>query len=267
MREISFEEHKSIQLEILKYFAEFCEKNGLEYFLAYGTLIGAVRHKGFIPWDDDTDVHMPRHDYDRMVKEFNIYSRETPFRLVDPYSAMSRHSIVKIIDTRTVKIEPCVDYSDGYLGVDIDVFAIDGQPDSNEEYMKYHNKLKRLYKKHAFSIMSYKEVNWIKRIVLPLIKLLIGSKKHILIEADKIHKKYNYGDSQYVGSVCCLYTGMGDRYRKEWFEGYTVVSFEGYEFRAPKDYDKCLKAIYGDYMVPPPVSEQKTHHSNKVYWK
>ena len=71
MTPISFEELKKVELDILSYFVDFCEKHNLQYFLAYGTLIGAIRHKGFIPWDDDVDLQMPRHDYNRLVALFN----------------------------------------------------------------------------------------------------------------------------------------------------------------------------------------------------
>ena len=141
MRLMSLEEHKKVQVDILVSFAKFCEENNLRYFMAYGTLLGAIRHKGFIPWDDDIDVWMPREDYNILIETFKSKNN---YQLIDPRGKMARHPYVKIIDINTIKIEKLVDYREGNLGVDIDVFPLDGQPDNEREFVIWHNKLTKI---------------------------------------------------------------------------------------------------------------------------
>ena len=158
MKPMSFEETKQVELEILTNVAEFCDKHEIQYFLAYGTLIGAVRHKGFIPWDDDIDIWMPRADYNRFLKIYNKENSDSQYKVISPYDKISRHTFVKVVDTRTVKIESGIDYSNGYLGIDVDIFPLDGQPDNDKDYFKWYNKLQKYYKLYPYLIMDEKIV-------------------------------------------------------------------------------------------------------------
>ena len=123
MKEIYLEELRVIQLELLQQIADFCEKNNIKYFLAYGTLIGAIRHKGYIPWDDDIDIVMPRDDYDRFLE---LYNEAYPFsKVVDMYN--TKHygfAFAKVHDVRTIIYE--TQYAQDSFGVFVDVFPIDG---------------------------------------------------------------------------------------------------------------------------------------------
>ena len=263
MKFISVEEHKKLELEILKDVALFCDKNNLKYFLAYGTLLGAVRHKGFIPWDDDIDIMMPRDDYDKLIATYNKNKICDYYRLIEPYEELARHSFTKITDTRTVKIEQDVDYSNGYLGVDIDIFPLDGAPSDSVKFNKWFKKLIINYKLHLYCVLSSKSK--IKYRVLPLLRIISGGKNKFLKRADKLHEKYPYHDSEYVASIESSYDIKSTRVRKEIYEETILLNFEGYKFSAPKEYDYILTKIYGDYMTPP--VEQVTHHTNKTYWK
>lgn len=262
---IELEESKKIELEILSYFARFCEEHGLRYFLAYGTLIGAVRHKGFIPWDDDVDVQMPREDYNRLIKIFNDKKEIDYLNLVAPEDKISRHSIVKIIDTRTVKIEKSVDYKNGHLGIDIDVFPLDGQPSDEESYDKWWNKLNKIYWFYLINILD-PSVSIKKSIAVPLIRVLFN-KKRMKKNADKLHAAYPYETSQYVGSVESAFNSKKNHIEKNQYENFVMLEFEGHLFRAPCGYDKILSTMYGDYMKLPPEEKQVTHHSNYCYWR
>lgn len=127
---------------------------GLRYYLGDGTLIGAVRHHGYIPWDDDIDIRMPRPDYDELIRLFNESSKDSRYRLIEPRSKLAQHSFVKIIDSDTIKIEPYLDYKNGYLGVDIDVFPFDGCPSDEQEFTKWATTIRSydkafLYKKES----------------------------------------------------------------------------------------------------------------------
>lgn len=262
---IELEESKKIELEILSYFARFCEEHGLRYFLAYGTLIGAVRHKGFIPWDDDVDVQMPREDYNRLIKIFNDKKEIDYLSLVAPEDKISRHSIVKIIDTRTVKIEKNIDYKNGYLGIDIDVFPLDGQPDDEGVYSKWYGKLNKTYLLHVVNMLD-PAVSIPRRFCVPLVRLFFN-KKLLNKKADKLHAAYPYETSQYVGSVESAFNSKKNHIEKNQYENFVMLEFEGHLFRAPCGYDKILSTMYGDYMKLPPEEKQVTHHSNYCYWR
>lgn len=261
---IELEESKKIELEILSYFARFCEEHGLRYFLAYGTLIGAVRHKGFIPWDDDVDVQMPREDYNRLIEIFNDQKQIEHLTLVSPEDKISRHSIVKIIDTRTVKIEKSVDYKYGNLGIDIDVFPLDGQPSDQDIYEKWYEKLNKVYWLYLINILD-PAVSIKKRVAVPLIRVFFN-KKRMKKKADRLHAAYPYEASQYVGTIACAFNSRKNRADKKYYDNFVMLEFEGQFFRAPEGYEEILSTIYGDYMKLPPEEEQVTHHSNYSYW-
>ena len=264
MKNIDFEELKQIELDILKFVADFCNKNELKYFLAYGTLIGAIRHKGFIPWDDDIDIWMPRDDYNKLMDIFN-QSETCHYKLLRPNDKCSYHPYVKVIDTRTVKIEEDYKYKNGNLGVDIDIFPLDGQPTDDNEYIKWYNKLQRYY--WAYPFLFLKHCKKIKRIIgIPIIKLISGGKKNILNKTAQLHLKYPYSKTDFVGSIESCYNTKCDRYKKEWFDQTIEFEFEGATFKVPSEYDKILTQIYGDYMQLPPEEKRITHHSNKCYW-
>ena len=266
MKLMSLEESKKVELEILESVANFCEENRLHYFLAYGTLIGALRHKGFIPWDDDIDVQMPREDYNFLISSFNEKSPNPNLRLIAPTDPTSRHPIVKIVDMRTVKVEEGVDYSTGSLGIDIDIFPIDGQPEDNAEYEKWYKSLHRLYSFYTYSIMSPRGGSLKKRFFLLLIKSIV-SRKYIRKRVNSLHKKYPYETSKFVGAIESAFNSTGNRIERACFSDFVLVEFEGKQFRAPIGYDAILTKIYGDYMQLPPEEKRVSHHIAKTYWK
>ena len=267
LKPISLEEHKRLQLEILENVAAFCEKEKLEYFLIFGTLLGAVRHKGFIPWDDDIDIVMPRASYNRLIKLYNSQSSDDKFYLVDPKDAMARHSIVKIINKKTIKIEPGINYETGYLGVDIDVFPMDGEPDKYVDFLSFWKKLNRIFKVFNRLTADYTSFSIKGKVFKFLLKLLYKNKNNVLDIAEKIHKKYPYEKSLFVGPIAHAYNETNNRFKREWFRDFIMVDFEGKKFRAPIDYDAVLGTLWKNYMELPPEDQRVTHHSNYIYWK
>lgn len=261
MKLIEAKELKRIELEILKAIDSFCRENGLRYFLAYGTLIGAIRHQGFIPWDDDVDLWMPREDYNRFLSEF---PRQGRYVVVDPYEKKARHSFAKVVDTKTVKLENGVDYRFGELGVDVDVFPLDGEPADEKNFLQWYKALMKVYKKHWRYVQ--KKNNSLKaQIAVPLVRLINGSKVRVLKRASKLHAAYPYEASAYVGTVESNYNSPKNRFKKEWFESQVEMQFENERFFAPVGYDEILKTMYGDYMQLPPKDKQVTHHGNTAY--
>ncbi|MBR6422315.1 LicD family protein [bacterium] len=267
---LSIEEHKQVQLDILKFVAGFCEKKGLCYFLADGTLLGAVRHKGFIPWDDDIDIRMPRPDYNRMRQIFNEECKDSHYHLVDPRDNDAHHYFIKIIDTRTIKIEPEQDYSTGFLGVDIDVFPIEGSPENEEEFLKWGREIRSLNKAYAYKkrplYISVKATigTYVKKRVHPKWCWLFLSASRIAEKVIALADRYIYGEGTYVSFI-----GAGDLFRVpyECYKDYVMMKFEDAEFRVPAGYDAALTKQYGDYMKLPPIEKQVTHHANNVFWK
>lgn len=264
MKRIGVEESKKIQLSILEEFSTFCETNNLNYYLAYGTLIGCIRHKGFIPWDDDIDVEMPRDDYNRFIKEY-IPSDSSIFEMIDPYNKKARHPYVKLTDKRTVKIENGIDYSNGNIGIDIDIFPLDGQPLKEKNFQRWKKKLIRIYYLHFLCILDLRTDSLKKKLIVPFLRLILKKNK-ILKFAQKLHEKYPYNSSEYVGVVESVYVDEGDRIEKEVYSSYEYKEFEGKKFRVPLGYHSILTNIYGNYMKIPPVEKRFTHHSNNCYW-
>ncbi len=269
MKVIGLEEHKKIQLNILDKFDKYCKENSLTYFLGYGSLIGAIRHNGFIPWDDDIDVLMPRQDYLKLIEHFNAVNSETNLELVSPFEKKARHSFVKIIDTRTVKIEEGVKYESEkeYLGVDVDVFPIDGQPDDMQIFKKWRKELIKCYTIYTVMCLDFTQVGWKAKAGIIGCKLLYKDKNNLLKRAQRLHEKYPYDKCQYVGSCENCYSVEGNRVKKECFEYPLQHDFEGIIANIPVGYDTILKNIYGDYMQLPPPEKRQTHHSNKTFWK
>lgn len=268
-RELTDEENRKVQLDILSYVDSFCTKMGLKYYLGDGTLIGAVRHHGYIPWDDDIDIRMPRPDYNKLISIFNKKEKEGRYKLIAPESDLAQNSFVKIVDLRTIKIEPYLNYKNGYLGVDIDVFPYDGCPSSEQEFEEWANIIRSydkafLYKKRIWyrALLSRAKDLCCKRLRAKILPFMSCQK--ILEEIDKKFQEYPIDKSCYI---CGVNTVDCFRVPKEAISDYEIVPFEDRQFRIPIGYDAILTAQYGNYMQLPPIDEQVTHHTNKVYWK
>lgn len=264
MKQMTLEELKTTELDILTDVAEFCDKNGLKYFLAYGTLIGAVRHKGFIPWDDDIDIWMPRDDYNKFLKIYK--SKDERYCAISPYDKISRHSMAKVIDTKTVKIEDYIDYKNGYLGVDVDIFPLDGVPDNAETFKKWYKKITSYYSKYTYLVLKPK-FGMRSFIFTNLLKIAGVKRSALMDKAQKMHKLYPYESSAYVGAIESKFNSSKNYFLKEWFDDSITVNFEDKQFKIPAHYDEILTQVYGDYMKLPPEDQQVTHHLNNNFWK
>lgn len=260
MRKISFEEQRTIQLQLLQQVSTFCQENNLKYFLAYGTLLGAIRHKGFIPWDDDIDIAMPRSDYERFIRTFNDAFQYS--KVVDMYSNKKYgFAFAKVHDIRTIVNE--TQYHQDCFGVYVDIFPIDGIKDEMQIYKSLRLRKLLHTKKANFTQrkLSKKIINFFGKIVL------FPFSVHFLLEqADKNAKKYAFGTTQ---KAACIVDPFGPR---EIVDTSVFVStidheFEGNKYKIPIGYDKWLTSIYGDYMKLPPIEKRVTHHVSEAYWK
>ena len=262
---ITDSEIRCITIEILEDVVSFCDKNNLIYYLTYGTLIGAIRHKGFIPWDDDVDIMMPRPDYEKFISSY----RSKYYSVSNPLDSGSFIEWAKVYDNRTIKIERDIDYNICKLtGVDIDIFPIDGQPDETfiSEFIKDSDYRIKLHK-YIVRATRNNDSSSLKKKIASLPYRIIGA-GHYIKKYIRNASKYSYNTSLYVGIAdpypWAPYCG---RHKKTLFESKVKVEFEGKLYWAPAGYDEFLKQIYGNYMILPPIEKQVAHHNYKVCWK
>ena len=274
-RQIGTAELREIQLGILDAVDDFCTARGLRYSLGGGTLLGAVRHKGYIPWDDDIDIMLPRPDYERLLREFPA---ATHHYVIHNYHTDSSYfqAFTKIYDDRTVLKEYGI--IDGCArpvydtGVNIEVFPVDGlpAPDEMDAYMdglsecmvhlsnstlfRYFSPLQRL--KHYLKLMVYRHVD---------IRLK-KSRRDSITGLEEYLKSYDFNTSDYAGAITGIY-GLKEHMEADVFRHYTLLPFEGREYMAIADYDAYLTRHYGDYMQLPPVNCRKSGHIFKAYWR
>ena len=272
-RELSIQETQAISLEILKVIADVCEKINARYYLIYGTLIGAVRHQGFIPWDDDVDIMMPRPDYDCLLKYLEEHIEDYEHLKIFNHITSKEYPymITRISDDRyRIEMENEVDYG---MGVFVDIYPFDGLGNTEKEAYRFGMKGDRLSslcyqatrKRCAIETTTSKFRKIIKFPVFIFAK--ICGKNIFQNRLEKLAHVKPYDQSKYVGCVIWLSGGIKDMYKREWFEESEMHCFGKYQFRIPKNYDEILKHICGDYMQLPPVEERIGHHYYKVYEK
>lgn len=272
MKKLTDKEVKQIELDILEYVHNFCEENGLKYIMNYGTLIGAVRHKGFIPWDDDIDIAMPRKDYEIFLKYVMEHGKEQSVRIVSPKtSSCYAYLAAKVCDTNTIMEEENFKRDGLEMGVYVDVFPIDGlgtksEAKKNFNATRFERELlvarnwKRFFrsKTHAWYIEPVRFAFWIMSRFVSTSKLVD--------RVETYYAKFPVEKSQCAAVVCGSYREK-EILPAEVLNTFSEVEFEGKQFMAFEKYDDYLSSIYGDYMKLPPKDKQVSHHMFKAYWK
>lgn len=265
MKEIGVDELKLIQLEMLKDIHSFCVEHDIRYSLAFGTLLGAVRHKGYIPWDDDIDIMMPRDDYNRFLQSYcnNVY------KIVD-ISTNLYYDIpyVKVEDSRTV-MDEYAECNSKY-GINIDVFPVDNIPDNTlERKFLYWKKsvLNALFVLKSVRIRKGRALykNWI--LIVGHFLLSPISRRYLATKMSKMSAKYEGSKTSYMGILVPADSRIEEVLPSKLFEEYVELRFEDASAMSIKGYDGYLKAAYGDYMQLPPIEKQVSHHIFSAYWK
>lgn len=263
MKKLSVDEIKQVELQLLLDFDHLCKKNNLYYTLCGGTLLGAIRHKGFIPWDDDIDVLMPRPDFDRLINNDHIdYSCIPDYaKVVHWKDGSMNYPFMKLVDTRTRMDAKYFNAEMNINNIWIDIFPIDGNPDNPKELRRVYRKSLFLRKLLTLQLAQKGEgKSRFKRIVKPVfIRICSLIPTHFLCEKiDNLGRKYDFNSVKNIGGIVWGY-GPQERIRKSGYMKPVKVEFEGYTFNAPSNYDEYLTNLYHDYMQLPPEDKRVTH--------
>ena len=254
-----------VLLDMLRYFDGVCRENGITYFLSGGSTLGAVREGGFIPWDDDVDIMMPRGDYDRLdavlsrARGGNYTYHSLRERDWDrPYACL--------MDDRTTATHTYMKYR--HMGVTMDILPMDGVCDTVEATREYYRKLRRRYVFYYAAIkqkyMDHERHLAVKKVVEAVSKL-IGAHR-LCVGIDRAARQRSYDTSDYVGCAVLHHYMERERFKREWFREPVYLDFEGEKLPVMNGYREYLGQLYGDYMKRPenPVNPD---HSTTYYWK
>ena len=256
---------QSVVLDMLCDIDKFCADNGIMWFLSGGSVLGAVRHHGFIPWDDDGDIMMPRPDYEKFLKLFKEDFKDKygvgSFETDDQWHRQN----AKIWDLSTKA--HCENLEDEDLGVFIDVFAIDGLPENADARRRYYRKLKILCGLQNASVRK-KYLEGEKNVAVKRIASVITKPfgaRYFTSKITDLAKKYDFETSKYVGASTACHYGERETMNKEDMDKEVRLDFEGHQFPVPVGYKKYLSSLYGDYMTIPEGAEEKGY-SHLDHW-
>ena len=268
MKKIDQNNLKLIQIEILNFINDFCQKNNINYWLDCGTLLGAVRHKGYIPWDDDIDIGMLRKDYDKFMNTFNENNKSKYRAHCYENDKYWTYPFGKVLDESTILYEP--DEKSGIkISVYVDIFVYDNAPTKKELLKKMYRKRDILYKLNniqrfkKFTEKERQKYNYIRYPFWLLFQLL--PKRIFLKKSIKNGKKYKDIETGVIGNFSDMVSHI--KCDKRIFDSFIKLEFEGKKYPVPIGYKDWLEAFYGDYMILPPIEKRVSHHKYIAYFK
>ena len=256
----------TIELDLLRFFSELCEKHHLQYWVGFGTLLGAVRHHGFIPWDDDVDVWMPREDYEKLLaipgKDIpETYFIQTTLNDQDYYSAFAR---LRNSNTTGILVSGNNRCNNGIY---IDIYPLDGMEKNLKKQKRrseYIRALNVIAHAHLYNVNPHPLTRMIHAVThLPFAHL---NCRWIYTRVNELAGSVDWKDTDRVGIVVFWpYPFEKTNYDKKWFAETISMPFEGMTVNVPKGYDRILTTLYGNYMVFPPVEKRGSWHDFTFY--
>lgn len=249
-------EYQLAQLELLDITDKICKTNNLTYYIIGGTLLGAVRHNGFIPWDADMDIAMPREDYEKFLKYWNENPDERYFyqHFSTEKNHLSPHAILKIKNTKVVMNGMISKYKPKHEGIYMDVFPLDNPPKLPKQQEKQAQKIKKI--KRVIELKAgyeYGSTSALRKIAKKLLQSILSpvSFTYLNRKMDNCMKKYSSPDGEYLVSMASHYSYRKQLMPKEVYGNPIRVSFENKLYNAPAKVDEYLTRIYKDYMKIP----------------
>lgn len=266
MKELDLKEMKKIQLAILDHIDDFCKKHNIVYFINYGTLLGAIRHKGYIPWDDDIDISMSREHYDRFIKLYKE-NNNSKYKLIDlDTNKYYYNNFIKIEDTTTtIKYNNLRRNYDS--GIFVDIFPVDYFENRKVIHLGYYLeslKLISISKKNNIIHNDSKTKDFLRLTLWYILKYV--NPRIFAYAIEKLIKKYTSSNPSFgllVASKSREKSTLPLQLEKE----IIYLDFEGRLYPAPKKYEEILSHLYGNYMQLPPKKDRVLPHDYKVYRK
>ena len=271
MRQVTdLKEIQSLALKLLIQLDTFCKEYQIEYYVAYGTLLGTIRHKGFIPWDDDIDIWMKREDFKKLTNVFPEWGKKHNLFLnvaqtVPKYNRV--HAQICLGNTKLIPNDRRNDFREGYF---LDIFPLDGTPNNFVfRWLKltYLQILKNMATLSAYGRDMKSDSTMKDKIIRLLAHLIKGIDiQKLMLKYEEVASQHSCSSSEYLQILTPGgRKGRNALIKREFFDSVRQMPFETIIVSVPADYNKILREIYGDYMKFPPVEARSPHHDFKLF--